>query len=174
MVYKKKDGFRPPPPPGYVQIGYIQGKNPPVDFSQGGFASPTGSYSEEFKYDTTIESRTQTTVVKDVTTTIMVECRKHLSSRADEILLSTPTSHSLIQFIAAERLRSMPHKGSTWDKVLKWAESFAKRIDTYTFTIGGFASYGCEGSRVIYGCCRALLQVGVIPDQIRYIILKVI
>lgn len=123
--------------------------------------SSSGSFTseDEYEYDTTIETLTTTTVVKETTTTIMFECRKQLSSNADDILYGVPTIDDLLGFIAAERLRSMPHKGSAWDKVLKWAEGFSKKVDVFCYTIGSFTLARREGEQMVYGCCRTLLKV---------------
>jgi len=105
------------------------------------------------------ESTKDTYILRDTTTLITVRCKKEFTSKIDEILTGVPTCHAFLDFIATERLRSMPHKGSKWDKVLKWAESFSRRVDAYSHAISGFTPHSWESARLVWGCCRWLLLV---------------
>ena len=90
------------------------------------------------------ESKTQTYVLKETTTVIITRCKKDLDTKAHDVLTGTHTLDSLLDFIAAERLRSMPHRGSKWDKVLKWAETFASEVDFFSNAIDCFAIHSQE------------------------------
>lgn len=99
-------------------------------------------------------------ILKETVTFLSMQCKKQFDAKvADEILTHTPTLHGFLDFIAAERLRSMPHKGSKWDKVLKWAESLARKLDFYEQSVRGLFSDGSEAARLFFGACRVLLQV---------------
>lgn len=49
----------------------------------------------------------------------------------DATLMSNMTIEIFSDYIARERLSSMPHRGSLWDRVLRWAEFYALQIDAY-------------------------------------------
>ncbi len=72
---------------------------------------------------------------------------------------------SLLDFIATDRLRRVPHRGSRWDKILRMAEHFAIRISLYQEAVGGMFSKSSEAARMIWGSCRALLQVSLLPES---------
>ena len=105
------------------------------------------------------DSTTEIHVLRESTSVTVIQCKKELGSQADDVLSGTPTFDSLLDFIATERLRSMPHKGSKWDEVLKWAESFARSVDMYSHSVSRFIVYSWESARLIWGSCRLLLQV---------------
>lgn len=101
-----------------------------------------------------------THALKETTTLVFVRAKKELESKlADSILVGTPTCHDFLDFIATERLRSMPHKGSKWDKILKWAESYARSVDRYAKEVSGLMVHTWESARLVWGCCKMLLQV---------------
>ncbi|KAI9768306.1 MAG: hypothetical protein M1840_004914 [Geoglossum simile] len=89
---------------------------------------------------------------------MVVQCKKELGAKVESVLTGTPDVDTLLEFIAAERLRSMPHKGDNWDKVLKWTESFARRVDVFACSISRFAGQSSEAARLIWGGCQLLLQ----------------
>ena len=105
------------------------------------------------------DSTTEIHVLRESTSVTVIQCKKELGSQADDVLSGTPTFDSLLDFIATERLRSMPHKGSKWDEVLKWAESFARNVDMYSHSVSSFLVCSWESARLIWGSCRFLLQV---------------
>ena len=72
---------------------------------------------------------------------------------------------SLLDFIAIDRLRRVPHRGSRWDKILRMAEHFAIRISLYQEAVGGMFSKSSEAARMIWGSCWALLQVSLLPES---------
>ncbi|KAH0563240.1 hypothetical protein GP486_002195 [Trichoglossum hirsutum] len=84
---------------------------------------------------TTITTTTVFHVLRETSTTVVVQCKKELGAKAEGVLTGTASMDSLLDFIAAERLRSMPHQGSKWDKVLKWAESLARNMGEKTHVI---------------------------------------
>lgn len=110
---------------------------------------------ESSKHDSTTEIH----VLRESTSVTVIQCKKELGSRADDVLSGTPTFDSLLDFIATERLRMMPRKGSKWDEVLMWGESFARNVDMYSHSISSFMVYSWESARLVWGSCRFLLQV---------------
>jgi hypothetical protein len=113
----------------------------------------------------TTETKTTTTTttifhaLRETSTTVVVQCKKELGAKAESVLTGTLDVDGLLEFIAAERLRSMPHQGSKWDKVLKWAESFARRVDVFACSISRFTDQSSEAAQLIWGGCKLLLQV---------------
>lgn len=67
---------------------------------------------------------------------------------------------SFLDFVASDRLRRVPHRGSRWDKILRWAEYFAIQISTLHESVSLFAPNSTETSRLIWQSCQTLLQVG--------------
>ncbi|KAK4696787.1 hypothetical protein P7C71_g1188, partial [Lecanoromycetidae sp. Uapishka_2] len=70
---------------------------------------------------------------------------------------------SILDFIAADRLRRVPHIGSRWDRILRLAEHFSIRISLYQDAVGTMFSNSSDAARMIWGSCRALLKMG--PKQ---------
>ena len=53
----------------------------------------------------------------------------------------------------------MPHRGSQWDKVLKWAEFFALQISGYASAIESFVPDIQKAAKLIWAASRTLLEV---------------
>lgn len=76
-------------------------------------------------------------------------------------LPSKPESlDSFLDFVASDRLRRVPHRGSRWDKILRWAEYFAIQISTLLESVGPFVPNSTEAARLIWQSCQTLLLVG--------------
>lgn len=67
---------------------------------------------------------------------------------------------SFLDFVASDRLRRVPHRGSRWDKILRWAEYFAIQISTLYESVEPFTPNSTETARLIWQSCQTLLQVG--------------
>ena len=85
----------------------------------------------------------------------------------DESYIGSMTIEVFLNYIERQRLTHMPHRGSHWDKVLKWAEFFALQISGYATAVEGFISDSKPAARLIWTACRTLLQVGQSLSQIR-------
>ncbi|KAI5782676.1 hypothetical protein EDC01DRAFT_729948 [Geopyxis carbonaria] len=138
-----------PPRKSPMSIGIAPPKRTPV------MMPPT-----HFPHDGSTDTKTETHVLRETTTLVTVRYKKELSSKSGDILTGTTTCHAFLDFIAAERLRSMPHQGSKWDKVLKWAEAYARKLDTYTHAVSGFTAHSWESARLVWGSCQLLLRMG--------------
>ena len=77
----------------------------------------------------------------------------------DEHYIEATTINSLLDFIERERLTHMPHRGSKWDKVLKWAEFFAVQISGYSEVVKTFMPDSKEAGKLIWVASRILLEV---------------
>lgn len=72
----------------------------------------------------------------------------------------TESLDSFLDFVASDRLRRVPHRGSRWDKILRWAEYFAIQVSILHESVGPFAPNSTEAARLIWQSCQTLLQVG--------------
>lgn len=68
-----------------------------------------------------------------------------------------------LDYVAAERLRRIPHQGGRWDRVLKWAEYFADQVSNFEYVVHGFLANSLDTSEIVYLCLRAMLDMG--PGQ---------
>ncbi|MCJ1420615.1 hypothetical protein MMC32_006973 [Xylographa parallela] len=78
----------------------------------------------------------------------------------DEHYISSITIGNFLKYIERERLTSMPHRGSRWDKVLKWAEFFALQVANYSTAVEPFVPDSRDASKLILAACRVLLELG--------------
>jgi hypothetical protein len=66
---------------------------------------------------------------------------------------------NFVEWIRSERLATLPHKGSRWDKVLIRALYFAERLHNFENAVQGFAFDSNDVAQLGYGHARLLLQV---------------
>lgn len=66
-----------------------------------------------------------------------------------------------LDFIERQRLTHMPHQGSHWDKVLKWAEFFALQISGYATALESFVPESKTAARLIWTASLSLLSVSI-------------
>ena len=64
-----------------------------------------------------------------------------------------------LEWIRSERLTTLPHKGSRWDKVLIRALYFAEQLHNFDQAIQGFALDSSAAAAIGYGHARLLLEV---------------
>jgi hypothetical protein len=65
----------------------------------------------------------------------------------------------LVEYIRAERLQTLPHKGSRWDTVLIRALYFAERLHGFELGLKSHASETELAANLGYGHIRLLLDV---------------
>ena len=65
-----------------------------------------------------------------------------------------------LEWIRSERLTTLPHKGSRWDKVLIRALYFAEQLHNFDSAIQGFALDSHTAAGVGFGHTQLLLEVG--------------
>lgn len=78
-----------------------------------------------------------------------------------DALDSSTSIKSFFDFVAKYRLRRMPHKGSRWDKILRWAEYFAAQVSLYHESVCPFVSNSEETAQLLWASCRILLEVSI-------------
>lgn len=123
-----------------------------------------GSTKGSFSYSSSMSSSSQlnvqkVTVLREITSKVTASSRRELGSSSAAVLEDVTDVGVVLDYIAAERLRCMPHSGSRYDKVLRWAESFAAQIHSFSHSVSEFVMYSMEGAQLIWGSCLLLLQV---------------
>jgi hypothetical protein len=63
-------------------------------------------------------------------------------------------------WIRHERMSHLPAEGSSYDKVLAWAQLFIERLNKFDENIQGFAGDSYLAAQLSYGYCYMLLQLG--------------
>lgn len=79
----------------------------------------------------------------------------------DQTLWDGASLDDLLAHIAAERLARMPHNGSSWDKTLKDAESFAVHTSQYLGVLNSFVPQSSMAAELVWVLCRLLLEVNL-------------
>ena len=69
------------------------------------------------------------------------------------------TVHDFLRFLKNERFRHMPHDGSSWDKVLKWADNIGGVVLLSVGILSEFMLNSEEATRLICDSCTSLIQV---------------
>lgn len=81
----------------------------------------------------------------------------------DESSIHNMTIERFLDYVERQRLTYMPHRGSRWDKVLKWTEYFALQISGYAKAIESFVLDSDIAAKLIWTACCALLEVMSYP-----------
>ncbi|KAH8649375.1 NACHT domain protein [Xylariales sp. PMI_506] len=74
--------------------------------------------------------------------------------------LLNATHESLQEWIRAQRLSHLPPEGSSYDKVLAWAQLFIDRLHSFDLAIEDFAGDSYLAAQLAYGYCALLLELG--------------
>lgn len=82
-----------------------------------------------------------------------------LGTSASSALLDT-SYVSIIDWIRAERMSHLPPEGSSYDKVLAWAQLFVDRLHHFESAIQDFAGDSYLAAHLSYGYCAMLLELG--------------
>ena len=100
----------------------------------------------------------QVTVLHD---TIVITRQKFVADfdDVDEALISDSTIEGFLEYIDRQRLTFMPTRGSSWDRVLKWAEFFALQISGYANVVDSFVPDSKLAAQLIWTASRTLIHV---------------
>ena len=100
----------------------------------------------------------QITILKE---TVTVTRQRFIADfdEVDEHGIHSMTIEEYFDYIERQRLTHMPHRGSHWDKVLKWAEFFGLQVSSYADIVKPFLAESTVAARLIWTACRALLDV---------------
>jgi len=77
----------------------------------------------------------------------------------DSYTLLNTSYHSITEWIRNQRMSHLPAEGSSYDKVLAWAQLFIERLNKFDENIQGFAGDSYLAAQLSYGYCYILLQV---------------
>lgn len=99
-------------------------------------------------------------VVTDAVFTFRPKLEGELKGSKQAELVEGVSSESLLIFISNDRLKRMPARGSRWDKILKWAEDFAKKLALFEVTDESFIPSSKEAVELICASIQLLLLVG--------------
>lgn len=82
-----------------------------------------------------------------------------LGASISAALLNT-SYFSIIEWICTERMSHLPPEGSSYDKVLAWAQLFVDRLHSFDSAIRDFAGDSYLAAQLSYGYCAMLLELG--------------
>ncbi|KAF2800138.1 hypothetical protein K505DRAFT_293226, partial [Melanomma pulvis-pyrius CBS 109.77] len=68
--------------------------------------------------------------------------------------------HDFLKMLKNERFRYMPHDGSNWDKVLKWADNIGGVVLLSDGVLSDFMLNSEGATRLICDSCTGLIQLG--------------
>lgn len=66
---------------------------------------------------------------------------------------------SLQEWIRSQRMSQLPPEGSSYDKVLAWAELFVERLHSFDVEVGKIAGDTYSAAQLAYGYCGLMLNV---------------
>jgi hypothetical protein len=67
--------------------------------------------------------------------------------------------HDFLRMLKNERFRYMPHDGSNWDKVLKWADNVGGIVLLSHGVLHDFMLNSEDATRLVCDSCTSLIQV---------------
>lgn len=79
----------------------------------------------------------------------------------EESFIHNSTIDGFLEYIERQRLTHMPHRGSHWDKVLKWAEYFALQLSGYVTAVESFLPDSKIAAQLIWTALQSLLRVSL-------------
>lgn len=100
----------------------------------------------------------QVTILQDTITATKHSFCTHFDSWTENSL-DVSTIEGFLEYIEYERLTHIPHRGSTLDRVLKWAEYFAIQVSGYARAVAPFIAGSDIAAQLILEGSKALLEV---------------
>jgi len=100
----------------------------------------------------------QVMILSDTISTTKKSFCSHFDSWS-ESNIDVSTIEGFLEYIEHERLTSIPHRGSTLDRVLKWAEYFAIQVSGYAKAVSPFLPGSQVAAKLIWEASRTLLEV---------------
>ena len=96
--------------------------------------------------------------ISKVVYALKVRSDNELDSGMSAQLLSY-TYDSIRDWIGIQRITYLPPEGSSYDKVLVWAQLFVERLHSFDMAIREFTGNSHLASQLAYGYCALLLEV---------------
>ncbi len=84
----------------------------------------------------------------------------------DEHYIHGMTIEGFLEYIERQRLTHMPHRGSRWDKVLKWAEYFSLQVSRFSKIVKPFVLDSELAAQLIWTASRTLIEVSPLKHDI--------
>ena len=136
------------------------------DHAHGVLSPPFSPESQAFTDSLTVLNNIpKINILRETTTRVTTFIKTRLGSSCDVVLKEAQTFDDFLEALEDIRLRYMPHDGSKWDKVLKWAENFAGFIYKFNESVKIYMLHSEEATRIIWGNCLSLLQVCCNPNS---------
>jgi len=101
----------------------------------------------------------KSSVLRETIEKVSSSCRRDLDISSQKVVLDTTDVGMVLDYIAAERLRCMPHSGSRYDKVLRWAEIYVLHVAAFAQNASETVASSHEATQQIWGSVLLLLQV---------------
>ena len=102
----------------------------------------------------------QVTVLRESVTTVRRKFVVELDD-VDESSIQNIAVDNVLDYIERQRLTHMPHRGSYWDNVLKWAEFFALQVSGYAIVVEPFVPESKAAAKLIWTASQSLLSVSL-------------
>lgn len=96
-------------------------------------------------------------IVKQQYLSIRDKCQREHGAGSGHHVLDT-SYEDLMDWIEDERLTRLPHRGSSWDRVLISAQHFADHENRLGHAIESFAPESGAASNLVFGQCLLLLE----------------
>jgi hypothetical protein len=100
----------------------------------------------------------ETTEVSSLVHSLKRRSGDELGAGASSKLLNH-THDSVLDWIRSQRMSLLPPEGSSYDKVLSWAQLFVERLHSFDEAIEEFAGDSYLAAQLAYGYCALLLEV---------------
>lgn len=102
----------------------------------------------------------QVTILRESVITVRRKFVAELDD-VDESSIQSIAVDNVLDYIERQRLTHMPHRGSHWDNVLKWAEFFALQVSGYAIVVDPFVPESKAAAKLIWIASQSLLNVGL-------------
>ncbi|KFA51835.1 hypothetical protein S40293_04090 [Stachybotrys chartarum IBT 40293] len=104
-------------------------------------------------------SSVDTSNISDVVYSLKRRSSDELGTATSAKLLNV-TYDGILEWIRSQRLSHVPPEGSSYDKVLAWAQLFVDRLHSFDLAIEEFAGDSYLATQLTYGYCAILLDLG--------------
>ncbi|EAW11609.1 NACHT domain protein [Aspergillus clavatus NRRL 1] len=101
----------------------------------------------------------ETSEVSNLVYSLKRRSGNELGSNASSKLLNH-THDSVLDWIRIQRMSLLPPEGSSYDKVLSWAQLSVERLHSFNLAIEEFAGDSYLAAQLAYGYCALLLELG--------------
>lgn len=98
------------------------------------------------------------TFVREQHSIVRDRCQRELGASVGRHAFDT-SYDDLKEWIKAERLTRLPHKGGSWDRVLISAQCFAEQVHHFSQHIEAFTEESGAATNFVFGQCLILLEV---------------